>query len=379
MSDDKVHVPELPGDDAHGHGGELVADEPIGNPGLPEHQWRPTDVDPHAEKRAERQVAGLFGLSAVCAVLFVVSYFAFQVNGGGGGATVQTVFGLGASNVALGASLGFALLFIGVGLIQWARKLMSDHEIVEMRHPARSSDEDRAETLRVLDLGVEESGITRRPLIRNSLLGAVGILLAPAVVLLKDLGKTNAQIEANPPYPGAGLEHTVWDTGMRVVRDVVGTPIRPGDLEIGDLINAEPEIVFEVKDGEPVLEGVALQVAKSKGAVVLVRMDPDDNKPGPGRENWAVDGILCYSKICTHVGCPISLNERKTHHLLCPCHQSTFDLADAAKVVFGPAARPLPQLPLMVNDEGYLVAQSDFKEPVGPSYWERDSQQSTSK
>ena len=384
MSDDHNHLPELPGDDAHdahtGHGGELVPEEPLANPGLPEHEWRPTDVDPHAEKRAERQVAGLFALSAVCAVLFVVSYFAFQINGGGGGQTVDTVFGLGASNVALGASLGFALLFIGIGLIQWARKLMSDHEIVEMRHPARSSDEDRAETLRVLDLGVEESGITRRPLIRNSLLGAVGILLAPAVVMLKDLGKTNAQIEANPPYPGAGLEHTVWDTGMRVVRDVVGTPIRPGDLEIGDLLNAEPEIVFEVgDDGKPVLEGVSLQVAKSKGAVVLVRMDPDDNKPGPGRENWAVDGILCYSKICTHVGCPISLNERKTHHLLCPCHQSTFDLADAAKVVFGPAARPLPQLPLMVNDEGYLVAQSDFKEPVGPSYWERDSQQSTSK
>ena len=96
----------------------------------------PTDVDPKAEKRAERQVAALFGLSAICAVLFVVSYFAFDVNGGGGGEKVQTVFGLGASNVALGASLGLALLLIGIGLIQWARKLMGDHEIVEMRHPA---------------------------------------------------------------------------------------------------------------------------------------------------------------------------------------------------------------------------------------------------
>ncbi|MDX6375251.1 MAG: ubiquinol-cytochrome c reductase iron-sulfur subunit [Nocardioidaceae bacterium] len=382
MSDDNTHLPELPGDDDHasdGHGGELVPDEPIVNPGLPEHEWRPTDVDVKAEKRAERQVAGLFGLSAVCAVLFVVSYFAFQVNGGAGGEKVQTIFGLGASNVALGASLGFALLFIGIGLIQWARKLMGDHEIVEMRHPARSSDEDRLETLRVLNLGADESGITRRPLIRNSLLAAVGILLAPVVVLLKDLGKTNAEITKEKPYPGAGLEHTVWNTGMRVVRDVVGTPIRPGDLEIGDLLNAEPELIFEVgDDGKPVLEGVTLQIAKSKGAVVLVRMDPNDNNPGPGRENWAVDGILCYSKICTHVGCPISLNERKTHHLLCPCHQSTFDLANAAKVVFGPAARPLPQLPLMVDDSGYLVAQSDFKEPVGPSYWERDSQASTS-
>ena len=116
---------------------------------------------------------------------------------------------------------------------------------------------------------------------------------------------------------------------------------------------------------------------KAKAAVVIVRMQPDDIKPWPGRENWGIDGILCYSKICTHVGCPISLWEQQTHHLLCPCHQSTFDLADSAKVIFGPAARALPQLPLMVDEEGYLVAQSDFMEPVGPSYWERDSQAST--
>jgi ubiquinol-cytochrome c reductase iron-sulfur subunit len=84
-----------------------------------------------------------------------------------------------------------------------------------------------------------------------------------------------------------------------------------------------------------------------------------------------VSGILCYSKICTHVGCPISLWEQQTHHLLCPCHQSTFDLADNGKVIFGPAGRSLPQLPITVDSEGYLVAQSDFREPVGPSYWER--------
>jgi ubiquinol-cytochrome c reductase iron-sulfur subunit len=162
----------------------------------------------------------------------------------------------------------------------------------------------------------------------------------------------------------------VWKKGMRVVRDVVGSPIRPSDLQIGDLVNGEPEALFNGDDGEP-MEGVALQVAKSKGAVVVVRMEPDEITPGKGRENWSVDGILCYSKICTHVGCPISLYERTTHHLLCPCHQSTFDLADSARVVFGPAARPLPQLALAVDSEGYLVAQDDFDEPVGPSYWER--------
>lgn len=347
--------------------------EPLQDPGLPAHLWRPTDVDPKAEKRAERQVAGLFGLSMVCAVLFVVSYFTLDI-----GDNHSTVLGLGASTVALGASLGFCLMFIGIGIIQWARKLMGDHEIVEMRHPAKSSDEDREATLGILGQGAEESGIFRRPLILFSMGGAMTTLLAPAVIMLRDLGPTPNQVAEEQPYLGAGLEKTVWDRGVRVVRDVVGTPIRPSDLEIGDLVNAQPETVFAVDDeGEPLLEGVPLQVAKSKGSVVLTRMDPKDNTPGEGREDWAVDGILCYSKICTHVGCPISLNERKTQHLLCPCHQSTFDLADSAKVIFGPAARALPQLPLMVDDEGYLVAQSDFREPVGASYWERDSDAST--
>ena len=132
--------------------------------------------------------------------------------------------------------------------------------------------------------------------------------------------------------------------------------------------------MFETDDeGEPLVEGVDLQIMKSKAAVILLRMEPGEITPNPDRVDWAVDGIVCYSKICTHVGCPISLNERTTHHLLCPCHQSTFDLADSGKVVFGPAARALPQLPLMVDSEGYLVAQSGFTEPVGPSFWERNS------
>ena len=349
--------------DSHPDGHDAVpavaSDDPIANPGLPAHTWRPTDVDKRAEKRAERQVAAFFLLSMVCAVLFLVSYFTFAI-----GDDADTFGNLGASNVALGTSLGLALLLIGVGIIQWARKLMGDHEMVEMRHAAASPEADRTETLAALDAGIEESGIARRPLVRNTLLGAVGLLGLPAVVLLRDLG----------PLPGDKLLSTVWEPGMRIVRDVVGTPIKASDLEIGDLVNAEPAIIFATdEEGEHVLEGVELQVAKSKAAVILLRMEPDDIIPGQGRENWSVGGIVCYSKICTHVGCPISLNERTTHHLLCPCHQSTFDLTDSGRVIFGPAGRPLPQLPIMVDAEGYLVAQSDFTEPVGPSFWERDS------
>ncbi|MGN6132737.1 MAG: cytochrome bc1 complex Rieske iron-sulfur subunit, partial [Nocardioidaceae bacterium] len=221
---------------------------------------------------------------------------------------------------------------------------------------------DRSATVAALQAGLEESGIARRPLIRNSLLGALATLGLPAIVALRDLG----------PLPGDKLEHTVWDKGMRVVNDVAGTPIRPEEVEIGQLVNAEPAVFFQNNpDGEPKYEGVELQQAKAKAAVILVKMKPEDITPAKGRENWGVGGILCFSKICTHVGCPISLWEQQTHHLLCPCHQSTFDLGDNGKVIFGPAARSLPQLPLMVDSEGYLVAQSDFTEPVGPSFWER--------
>ena len=346
-----------------------VEADPIANPGLPPHVWRPTDVDPKAEKRAERQIAFMFTLSAICTVLFIVGYFALDI-----GDDPDTVLGLGASNVALGSAFGGALLLIGIGLIQWARKLMSDHEMIEMRHAVGSPEEDRQETVEALSTGLEESGIGRRPLVRNSLLGAIGLVILPAVVVLRDLGPTPKQV-AKSGVPGAGLEATIWSEGMRVVRDVVGTPIRAADLEIGDLVNAEPAALFEVDDeGEPIIEGAEAQVVKSKAAVILVRMQPEDIKAGEDREDWSVDGIVCYSKICTHVGCPISLYERTTHNVLCPCHQSTFDLADSGRVLFGPAARPLPQLPLMVDDEGYLVAQSDFDEPVGPSFWERDSE-----
>jgi ubiquinol-cytochrome c reductase iron-sulfur subunit len=356
--DNDPHMPVPGNEDAPSQDRTPAVADPIADPGLPAHEPRPTDVDKAAERRAERQVATMFGLSAVFSVLFVVVFFAFDI-----GEDVDVFLGFSASNFFLGLTLGLALMLIGVGAIQWARKLMSDVEIVEMRHPVASSQEDREATLAALGQGAEDSGIARRPLIRNSLLGAVAMLGLPAIVALRDLG----------PLPGQALERTVWRKGMRIVNDVSGTPIRPDEIEIGQLINAEPAVFFETDEaGHPVIHPHHVLLAeKAKAAVIVVRMQPRDITPAEGRENWGIDGILCYSKICTHVGCPISLWEQQTHQLLCPCHQSTFDLADNGKVLFGPAARPLPQLPIAVDDEGYLIAQSDFHEPVGPSYWER--------
>jgi ubiquinol-cytochrome c reductase iron-sulfur subunit len=293
----------------------------------------------------------MFGLATLLLLLFCVAYFAVEPD--------QTFLGWSALNFSLGASLGGALLLMGAGIIEWAKKLMGDQEIVEPRHPVRSSDEDRADVMVDVNAGLNESGIARRPMIRNSLLGAIGVLsLGPPIVMLRDLG----------PLP-KDQSVTVWEKGMRVVNDVSGAPIKPGELEVGQLVNAEPAALFaEDEDGHRIIHGAEALQAKSKAAVILVRMRPEDITPAQGRENWGINGILCYSKICTHVGCPISLWEQQTHNVLCPCHQSTFDLADAGKVIFGPAARPLPQLPLGVDSEGYLIAMSDFQDVIAPSY-----------
>ena len=157
----------------------------------------------------------------------------------------------------------------------------------------------------------------------------------------------------------------MWKPGMRLAKDPEGTPIKASEVTLGSAVHVIPEPLAELSHEEGYLE------EKAKAIVLLVRMLPEQITETPERASWSYDGIVAYSKVCTHVGCPVALYEQQTHHLLCPCHQSQFDVSDGAKVIFGPAARPLPQLPIEVDDEGYLVAQSDFTEPVGPSFWER--------
>ncbi|WP_246021030.1 ubiquinol-cytochrome c reductase iron-sulfur subunit [Arthrobacter echini] len=313
------------------------------NPGIPPHRPRLADRDPRAEKRAERQVALLFTISVIGTVLFFVGYFFIPLN--------DTIERLRLQNLTLGLGTAFAMLGIGVGIVHWAKTLMPDHEVTEDRHDIRP-ESDRQDAEQMVNDILEESGIKRRPLIRNTLLGAVLLAPLPAIAIFRDLG----------PLPGNVLKETLWDTGVRLTRDPSGTPIRASDVTIGSAFHVIPEGLNEVED---MLE------EKAKAVVLLMRLDPNDLNPSPGREDWGYDGIVAYSKICTHVGCPVALYEQHTHHLLCPCHQSTFDVEQEAKVIFGPAARPLPQLPIEVDDEGYLVASSDFQEPVGPSFWER--------
>jgi ubiquinol-cytochrome c reductase iron-sulfur subunit len=318
------------------------------DPGLPAHRHRLADIDEKAAKRAERQVASLFTLSVAGTVLTLVAYFAVQLDPSLG--YVEYFKQLRLSNLLLGLGLFLALFSIGVGAVHWAKTLMPDDERIEYRHLLRGTDQDRADAVRILSEGGAESGLGRRKLIRNSLLGALGLAPLPAVVLLRDLG----------PLPGDNLSTTMWKAGTKLTLDPEGTPLKASDVTLGSVVHIMPEGVNQMPDK---LE------ERAKAAVLVVRIPEEmlDDKSKPG----AYHGIVAYSKICTHMGCPVALYEQQTHHLLCPCHQSTFDLTKDCKVIFGPAKRPLPQLPITVDADGYLVATSGFHEAVGPSFWER--------
>jgi ubiquinol-cytochrome c reductase iron-sulfur subunit len=325
--------------------------ELIKDPGLPEHVHRSTDIDPKAAKRAERQIAILFALSCFGTLLLIYSYIFISDE------TFIFIPVLGETNAhqfGLGMGMAIALFCIGAGAIHWAKTLMPDEEVIAQRHEFRSPDEDRAEFVKTVKEGAAGAGLGRRPLIKRTLGAALGLSGLTPLLLLRDLG----------PLPKDELTKTSWKAGTRLVTDPGDRPIRPEDLEVGAVAQTLPEI--------PAGEHRKLSDI-GKDAVLLIRLRPDEFNLDAERFSWTHEGIIAFSKICSHMGCAVALYEQQTKHLLCPCHQSTFDVTRAAKVIFGPAARPLPQLALTVDDEGYLVAQAPFTEPVGPSFWERDS------
>ena len=302
--------------------------------------------DPVKAKRAERVVAALFILSMLASIGFIAAYIGLEVH------SVDAVL---RSNLALGLSMSVAFLGLGAGAVIWVRHLMPDVELTEQRHLMASSEQDRKAFAETFKEGAEASQFTKRPILRRTLIAATLPLGLAPVVLLRDMG----------PLPGTSLRHTVWRKGTRLVIPGSNMPLTPADFDApGGMITVIPE---GYQDND---------VELAKAATIIIKFAPGElvpNRPGnPGTVmNWTVDNIVAYSKICTHVGCPVALYEQTTHHILCPCHQSTFLATQGAAVLFGPASRPLPQLPITTNAEGYLVAQSDYHEPVGPSFWER--------
>ena len=324
----------------------VISADKISDPGIEPHRVRMTDKSVKHEKAAARQVAALFMLSILGSAFAIWAYYAFPFDG-------ETAGSLRWNTIFLGLGITLGMFGIGIGAVHWAKTLMPDAEVSEERHLTRGSDEVRAAAVEIIRLADEESGFSRRKLIRRTLYGALALFPLPAIVLFSDLG----------PNPKDSLHHTMWGKGgLRLTRDPDGTAIKASDVQVGSVFHVIPEGLVD-------LEAPHLLNEKAKAAVLLVRLDPSEITEK--QREWGYDGIVAYSKICTHVGCPVALYEQHTHHLLCPCHQSTFDLANDCKVVFGPASRPLPQLKIEVDAEGYLVAPGDFAEPVGPSFWER--------
>ena len=326
--------------------------EAIKDPGLPDHVHRKADTDPAAADRAERQVAVLFGISALGTVLLIVSYvfipddlFIF----------IPVMGNQNAHQLGLGLGMAISLFFIGMGAIHWAKTLMPDTEVIAERHEFRSPDSDRKDFVDAVKSGAGASGLGRRSLIKRSLGAALGLSALSPLLLLRDLG----------PLPGKELEKTTWKSGTYLVTDPGNRRIKASDLEVGAVAQVLPEI--EHPEHRKLSD-------IGKDAVLLIRLRPQEFNLEADKLAMTHDGIIAFSKICSHMGCAVALYEQQTKHLLCPCHQSTFDVTRGAKVIFGPSARPLPQLDITIDGEGYLVARNEFSEPVGPSFWERNSQ-----
>jgi ubiquinol-cytochrome c reductase iron-sulfur subunit len=284
----------------------------------------------------------MFLLSAAGTVAFIVSYLTIP--------SLHTTEDVYWSNLWLGLSLTVSLGGLGAGIIAWVRWLMPAHEVVQERHPLAASDADLEIASQIIVTGVEETGIARRSLLKKSLGLALGLFALPGVLLLRDLG----------PLPRRSLDTTPWKTNSPLLNAETGNPVRLGDLEVGSFTTVLPAKVDDMSEED-----------YSKAPVLLIRLEPGLNRPAPGRETWAYQDHVAYSKICTHLGCPIGLYQKQSHKLLCPCHQSTFDVPKACKVIFGPAARSLPQLPITVNADGEFIATAPFDQPVGPSFFER--------
>jgi ubiquinol-cytochrome c reductase iron-sulfur subunit len=272
---------------------------------------------------AERWIAICFGVSIAAALgLFAV-------------------YAAGGQTQAEGALLALALGGVGAGLLLWAKRLMDDipHE-TQPRHRAPSPEELQS-AVEAIEEGVDE--IRRRRFLTRMLLGAAGALGLAALFPIRSLGQA----------PGDSLLETAWTPGARLVT-ADGEPVTVDTLETNSFTTVFPE-GFE---------------GSADSQAVLIRVNPDQLQLPPDRAAGAPDGLVVYSKVCTHAGCPLGLYLAATQELRCPCHQSTFNVLDGAKPVYGPAPRPLPQLLIEIGDDRVLRAKGDFTEPVGPSFWD---------
>ncbi len=253
------------------------------------------------------------------------------------------VYALGGQTQLEGLLLFVALGGIAVALVGWAHNFLPKGPFEQSREERMAKPVAETEAEESFEAGADVVG--RRYFLVRMLGLAVAALGAAAVFPVRSLGTR----------PGRSLSVTSWRTGRRLVTED-GRPIKAADVIEGTLLTVFPEGHTDAMDSQ----------------TILVRLPQQIVKPLPGREDWSPDGIIAFSKVCTHAGCPVGLYNEESHRLFCPCHQSVFDVLKAAKPIAGPANRALPQLPIRVDTGGYLVARSDFHEPIGPSFWSID-------
>lgn len=256
------------------------------------------------------------------------------------------IYWLGGQAQWEGAFLFLALGGIGVGIVTWGKYLVPQGPYVQERHELKSDPAEIEAMHASLSRGLGQ--LERRKFLLRLLGGAVGVFgIINLFPFLRSLG----------PLPGKSLFVTDWKKGSALVT-ADGRRITENDLEVGGVLTVFPE-------------GWENTPENAIDQVILVRAANFDLVTRPGRETWGPKGYLAFSKVCTHAGCPVGLYQELTQQLLCPCHQSLFDVLTGATNVFGPAPRPLPQLPLYIDSSGVLRSQSGFDEPVGPGFWER--------
>jgi ubiquinol-cytochrome c reductase iron-sulfur subunit len=306
-----------------------------------------------AERRAERSIAAVFLVGFLASVGFIVVFCGavpFEWRLPGEGNQNFRYF-----TPLLGGLLGLALAAIGVGVVLWAKWLLPEEEVVQDRHDGPSPQTEQILAAGTLISGFEDLGVARRSMLKTTLGLAGGALgVVPLVALI------GAMIKKPNKGPGQSLFHTMWAAGVPMV-NADGSRIGPGDLLPGSIATVFP--------------GVPGGIAAGDSPTLLIRLRPGQVvKSRKGQAGFGWEDFVAYSKICTHAGCPASLYEQQTSRLLCPCHQSQFEVLSDAKPVFGPATRSLPKLPIgveIVDGTQYFVAKADFPEAIGPAFWER--------
>ncbi len=257
------------------------------------------------------------------------------------GLALAVVYSVGGQPQLEGLLLAVSLLGIGIGIVVWAKRFLPNDEVEEERKPL-SHAEDVAEFTSAFEEG--EEAIGSRRLIVGLIGGGLGALGLALLFPVRSLG----------PRPGRGLFETSMADGRRLVT-AEREPVRPDDVPLSGTLTVWPEGHEKEADGP----------------TLLIRVEDASLFREQVKLPWTVGPVVAYSKLCTHTGCPVGLYQAEEHLLLCPCHQSTFEVLSGARPVFGPATRPLPQLPLGVDAQGFLVARGDFDGPVGPGFWDR--------